>query len=219
MNCGASRVSAIILAAGSGNRFGDRKQFAVVGGRRLVDWAVETAAAVCDEVIVVLPAGVEWDGPPVAAAVLGGRSRSASVRSGLAAVSADTNIIVVHDPAHPLVTSSLMKVVITAVRAGADAAFPAVPLTEPLKQIEGTRVVRTVPREGVMMVQSPHAFRADVLRKAHVSDPEVVEDTMLVEALGGDIVIVPGDPRNIHVTTREELAIVSLLLHDEATTG
>jgi len=210
----SDRVSAIILAAGSGNRFGERKQFAVVRGRRLVDRVVETAASVCNDVVVVLPAGVEWDGVPVAAAVVGGRSRSASVRRALAALPADAGIIVVHDPAHPLVTAALMEAVIDAVRHGADAALPAVPLTEPLKQIEGTRVVRTVPRDGVMVVQSPHAFRAEVLRNAHASGAEAVEDTMLVEALAGNIVVVPGDPRNIHVTTREELAIVTRLLDD-----
>lgn len=207
-------ISAIVLAAGSGNRFGGHKQFALVRGRRLVDRVVETVSRVCDEVIVVLPPGVEWDGPPVAAAVTGGFTRSESVRRGLSAVSAAAEIVVTHDPAHPLAKHSLLEAVIEAVRRGADAAVPAVHIAETLKQVEGDRVVGTTPRNGIMMVQGPAAFRAEVLRAAHASGAEALEDTMLVEAIGGTIVVVPGDVRNIHVTTLEDLDIVARLLDD-----
>src|SRR5262245_49893386 len=97
-----ARVSGIVVAAGSGSRFGTPKQFATLRGSRLVDIAVDAAARACDEVVVVLPPGTDWDGAPVAAAVPGGAQRSHSVRSGLDAVSPDAEIVVVHDAARPL---------------------------------------------------------------------------------------------------------------------
>ena len=99
------RVSAIVVAAGSGTRFGTAKQFAIAGDARLVDIAVMTAEHACDEVVVVLPDGIDWDGPPVSAAVGGGATRSDSVRAGLAAVDPTTEIVVVHDAARPLASA------------------------------------------------------------------------------------------------------------------
>ena len=85
-----ARTSAVVVAGGRGDRFGAPKQFATAAGARLVDHAVAAAAAVCNEVVVVLPPGVNWDGSVVQAVVAGGSSRSESVRAGLAAVADDT---------------------------------------------------------------------------------------------------------------------------------
>lgn len=205
-------VWGIVLAAGSGQRYGGWKQFAEVGGRRLVDRVVEVAATACDAIVLVLPAGVEWDGAQVAATVVGGATRSQSVRRGLAAVPGRADIIVELDPAHPLVTASLIASVVRAVREGADAAIPALPIAETLKRVDGTRVVETVPRDGLVLTQAPLAFRAAVLRAVHASAPEVVEDTIPVEASGGTVAVVPGDPRNLHVTRPEDLDLVARLL-------
>jgi 2-C-methyl-D-erythritol 4-phosphate cytidylyltransferase len=205
-------VWGIVLAAGSGSRFGGQKQFAEVHGERLVDLAIDTTAQVCDEVVLVLPPGYQWDGRPVAAVAAGGSSRSASVRAGLALVSHDAAIIVTHDPAHPLATASLMRDVVAAVRSGADAALPAVSLAEPLKRVRDGRVVATVLRDGIVSVQGPHAFRASALRSAHADEPDALEDTQLIEHLGGSVAVVRGDPRNIHVTEPDELEMVARLL-------
>lgn len=203
-----------MLAAGSGTRFGGRKQFTAVNGRRLVDRAVETASSICESVVVVLPPDVTWDGPPVTASTVGGATRSDSVRSGLAAIPWSTEIVVIHDPAHPLATRRLMEDVIEAVRAGADAALPVISLVDPLKQVQGGRVIRTVPRDEIVMAQSPQAFRADALRAAHEREPDAIEDTMLIEAMGGTIVTVPGDPWNLHVVTPHDLVRAARLLDD-----
>lgn len=206
------QVWGIVLAAGSGRRYGGWKQFAEVGGRRLIDRVVEVAASVCDGIVLVLPRGIGWDGPPVAATVAGGATRSQSVRSGLSAVPRAADIVVELDPAHPLVTASLIAAVVHAVREGADAAIPALPIAETLKRVDGNRVVETVPRDGLVMTQAPLAFRAEVLRAVHASAPEAVEDTILVEAAGGTVAVVPGDPRNLHVTRPEDLDLVARLL-------
>ena len=97
-------VWGIVVAAGRGDRFGQPKQFCDLAGTRVVDLSVAAMTAACDAVVLVLPAGVSWDGEPVAAAVAGGETRSDSVRAGLRAVPAEADVVVVHDAARPLAT-------------------------------------------------------------------------------------------------------------------
>src|SRR5262249_51062708 len=184
---------------------GGGKRFESVGGARLVDRAVDAATGACDEVVVVLPEGCVWDGAPVSAAVVGGASRSASVRAGLAEVPESATIIVVHDAARPLASPALFDAVITAVRAGADAAVPAVPVPDTVKRVDGERVVETVTRDGLVAVQTPQAFRADGLREAHAFDADATDDAAMIEAAGGRVVVVPGEPANLKVTTPADL--------------
>jgi 2-C-methyl-D-erythritol 4-phosphate cytidylyltransferase len=208
--------AAILVAAGGGERFGAPKQFLALGGVRLVDRAVATASEVCDEVIVVLPAGRPWDGDPVTAAVPGGTTRAASVRAGLTAVSPGADVIVVHDAARPLATPQLFRAVISAVRAGADAAVPAVPVTDTVKRVAGDRVVGTVPRDDLVAVQTPQAFRTESLRAGHVGDADTTDDAALIEASGGTVVTVAGDVRNLKVTTTADLTVAAALLAEES---
>jgi 2-C-methyl-D-erythritol 4-phosphate cytidylyltransferase len=205
-------TSAIVVAGGRGERFGAAKQFLSAGSARLVDHAVASAAAVCDEVVVVLPEGKEWDGCPVTAAVVGGATRSASVRAGLDAVSPDADVIVVHDGARPLASQGLFELVIDTVRAGADAAVPVLEVADTLKRVDGTRVIETVARDGLVVVQTPQAFRASALRDAHAESDDATDDAALVEQRGGNVVVVAGDPRNVKVTTVADLALVTSLL-------
>ena len=92
------------------------KQFADLAGTRVVDRAVGNARRACDGVVLVLAPGVEWTGPSVDALVVGGATRSASVRSGLEAVPPDADVVVVHDAARPLASDALFSAVIGAVR-------------------------------------------------------------------------------------------------------
>ncbi|MDQ1431985.1 MAG: 2-C-methyl-D-erythritol 4-phosphate cytidylyltransferase, partial [Actinomycetota bacterium] len=107
---------AVIVAAGWGERFGGPKQFSDLGGARLVDHAIATAAEVCDAVVLVVPDATDWQGADVDALVTGGASRAESVRAGLAAVPISAEVIVVHDAARPLATADLFVAVIEAVR-------------------------------------------------------------------------------------------------------
>lgn len=202
----------IVVAGGTGSRFGTVKQFESIGGARLVDRAVDAAAGACDDVVVVLPDRFPWDGAPVSAAVVGGATRSASVRAGLAATPSSASIIVVHDAARPLASRELFAAVIGAVQRGADAAVPVLPVPDTVKRVDGDRVVETVSREGLVAVQTPQAFRADALRVAHAAGAEATDDAALIEAAGGRVVVVPGDPANVKVTTAADLAIAAALL-------
>ncbi len=202
----------IVVAAGSGARFGGPKQFHELGAERIVDRSVRTALRCCDGVVVVLPAGSEWDGPPVAAAVPGGATRAASVRAGLAAVPASADIVVVHDAARPLAGDALFRAVVDAVRAGADGAIPGLAVADTIKRVEGGRVIATVPRDDLVTVQTPQAFRAGALRDAHRDEADGTDDAALVEAAGGTVVIVEGERTNLKVTGPEDLVLMTALL-------
>jgi 2-C-methyl-D-erythritol 4-phosphate cytidylyltransferase len=203
---------AIVLAGGVSRRFGDRpKQFEPVGGVRMVDRTVAAARRTCDGVALVLPPGREWDGEPVDALAEGGDHQSESLRAGLATLPADAAIAVVADPAHPLASDALFRAVIEAVRRGADGAVPVVPILEVIQRVQDGRVVDTLPKQDLVLTQSPQAFRVSVLRTVHAERPRPVENSSLLVARGHRVDTVPGDAGNLHVTTPEELAVVERL--------
>jgi 2-C-methyl-D-erythritol 4-phosphate cytidylyltransferase len=210
-------VWVVVVAAGSGRRFGASKQFAQLGGRAMVQWAVDASRAVADGVVLVLPPGHDSDpgAPPgvtgADVVVSGGDTRPASVRAGLAAVPASAQVIVVHDGARPLASPALFRAVVAAVADGADAAVPGIAVADTLKRVEHDRVTDTVARDGIVAVQTPQAFRADVLRRAHDTGSEATDDAGLVESLGATVRVVRGEPRNIKVTTAADLEVAQAL--------
>jgi 2-C-methyl-D-erythritol 4-phosphate cytidylyltransferase len=210
------RTFTIVVAAGGGTRFGTAKQFVRLAGVSVVERSVAVAAESTDGVVVVLPADSKWQPAPPVLAVAGGATRSDSVRAGLAVVPTDVDIVVVHDAARPLATRTLFGLVIDAVRAGADAAIPALPLVDTVKRVDGERVVETVPRDDLVAVQTPQAFRADLLRDAHASAAVGTDDAELVEAAGGKVVTVTGEPRNVKLTVAYDLELLRSLLDDGA---
>lgn len=202
---------AVLLAGGTGRRFGGLKQFADIGGQRAVDRVVRAARRVVDGLVLVLPAGVDWDGPAVEAVAPAGLTRAQSVRSGLALVPAQVEFVLVHDAAHPLVREPLLEAVLAAVRDGADGAVSVLPMTQVVERVRDGVVVQVLPKHDQVLGQCPAAFRAEVLRQAHAGDPEAVEDVGLVVSCGGRVVTVPGDPLNLHVTTAEEWSMACAL--------
>lgn len=205
-------VWAVVVAAGGGDRFGAAKQFARLGGRPLVAWAVDAARGAVDGVVLVLPADRTGDAFGADAVVAGGATRAASVRAGLAAVPEAADIVVVHDGARPLATSALFRAVVAEIEAGAAGAVPALAVADTLKVVADGRVVETLSRADVVRAQTPQAFRADVLRAAHEGEPEATDDAGLVEATGATVRVVAGDPRNLKVTTPADLELLSALV-------
>jgi len=195
-------VWTIVVAGGSGSRFGRPKQFELIGKRRVIDHAVDTARVSTDGVVVVVPeADVEAEG-----GLAGGATRSDSVRAGLAEVPDDATIICVHDAARPFASKDLYASVVAAVHAGADGAIPGVAVTDTIKRIDvHSVVVETPPRAELVAVQTPQAFRASVLRAAHASGHDATDDAALVEACGGRVVVVPGEIGNRKITHLEDL--------------
>jgi 2-C-methyl-D-erythritol 4-phosphate cytidylyltransferase len=205
-------VWGIVVGAGRGDRFGRPKQFCTLAGERVVDHACVLLRAACDGVVVVLPSGVPWDGDPGVAAVVGGATRAESVRRGLGAVPEDADVVLVHDAARPLATPAICEAVIAAVHDGADASVPVIPVADTIKRVDGARVIETVDRADLVAVQTPQAFRGHALRAAHAGGDDATDDAALVEAMGGTVVVVPGDVRNIKITTPDDLLVAAALL-------
>ncbi len=203
-------VWAIVVAGGAGARFGGAiaKQFLPLGDARVVDRSLSLVRSVCgDRVVLVVASDRLGDhGTDAERVVVGGATRSGSVRAGLAAVAPDAEIILVHDAARPLVPGAVLSRLLAAIDAGADAAVPGLALTDTVKRVDAAGLVLETPdRASLMAVQTPQAFRADVLRRVHAAGGEATDDAALVEASGGRVVVVPGDPLARKVTTDEDL--------------
>lgn len=202
---------AIVVAGGTGTRFGGQKQFADLEGRPVLSWSLEAARRACDGVVAVLPEGdlTGWDADFV---VAGGATRSGSVRAGLASVPATADVIVVHDAARPLAGLELWKAVIAEVAAGADGAVPACPVTDTIRKKTPDGGTHILDRSALFAIQTPQAFRAAALREAHASGGEATDDAALVEATGGRIMLVDGSPVNLKVTTPSDLLVAAALI-------
>ncbi len=215
-HAGPGEVWAIVVAGGSGTRFGSEKQFVVVHGATVLEHSVATASATCDHVVVVLPADhVDTQVPGADVVVAGGASRSESVRAGLAAVPDDAEVVVVHDAARPNAGRPLFEAVIAAVRDGAHAAVPGVDVADTLRRRTGG----VVDRSSLVAVQTPQAFPADWLRRAHASGGDATDDAGLVEAIGGTVVVVPGERSNLKLTEPADRAVLEALWVHEPTGG
>lgn len=205
-----SSVWCIVVAGGSGRRFGGAKQWAELSGARVVDRSVATAAGVCDGVVVVVPAAdlSDTEVPGAVAVVAGGASRSASVRAGLAAVPASAGVVLVHDAARPLASAELFDRVVAAALEGADVAIPVVAVSDTIRDVDGG----VVDRDRLRAVQTPQGFAASMLRAVHDDEPEATDDAGLVEAAGGTVVLVEGETTNLKLTDPHDLVVAEALL-------
>ncbi len=213
-----AHVWAIVVAGGSGRRFGRLKQFEVLAGRTVVERSVEACRPAAAGVVLVVPGGANFEFDYGADVVVeGGDTRAESVRNGLTVVPHEADVIVVHDAARPLASSQLFGAVVAAVaQPGVDGAIPGLPVSDTIKAIEirdGVAFVESTPdRSTLVAVQTPQAFAADVLRRAHAGGADATDDAALVEALGGTVRVVEGEPRNMKITTPADLRTAEHLL-------
>jgi len=157
------------------------------------------------------------DGPSVTV-VAGGPTRQRSVAAALAAAEAGPPVVLVHDAARPLVPPALVEAVAAAVRAGAAAVVPVLPVADTVKQVDSTgAVVATVDRSVLRTVQTPQGFRRDVLLRGHAvalaaPGPEPTDDAGLVERLGLVVQTIPGSVEALKVTRPVDLLLAEALL-------
>jgi 2-C-methyl-D-erythritol 4-phosphate cytidylyltransferase len=195
----------VVVAAGSGHRFGGPKHTSELAGKPLYQWAVACLqSAGCEGVVVVgeVPGGVP-----------GGSRRRDSVAAGLAALPDDAHLVLVHDAARPLASVDLARAVTARLQAG-DAAgvVPAVPVRDTVKRVALGVIVETVSRADLIAVQTPQGFVLADLVAAHAADDEdATDDAALIERAGGVVVTVPGEPSNIKVTYPQDLELARAL--------
>jgi 2-C-methyl-D-erythritol 4-phosphate cytidylyltransferase len=221
-------VGVVVVAAGRGTRFGGEtpKQYQPIGGVPMVLRAVRPFAAHPDvaQVALVLPPA-DAEAPPAflrgvvgagLVVVAGGAERSDSVAAGLRALGPECTVVLVHDAARPFVGRAVIDAVIAHARAG-EGAVAAVRVSDTLKQAaaeDATRVARTVPRDGLWRAQTPQGFPRAVLERAYAAARDeggATDDAALVERTGVSVRLVPDSPRNMKVTTSEDLALAELL--------
>jgi 2-C-methyl-D-erythritol 4-phosphate cytidylyltransferase len=214
-------VAAIVAAAGRGERLGARvpKALVEVCGAPLVVHAVSRLqAAGCDVVIVAAPGeAVDHFAAllPGATVIAGGATRQASVAAALQTLSNDVDVVLGHDAARGLAPTAVAETVIAAVRAGADAVVPVMPVADTVKEVDSAGWVRrTLDRGALRAVQTPQGFRRLILERAHQSaaSGDSLDDASLVEALGLTVRTVPGDPAALKVTTPVDLLTVAALV-------
>jgi 2-C-methyl-D-erythritol 4-phosphate cytidylyltransferase len=223
------RSAAIVVAAGSGERLGAGvpKAFVPLAGRAMVAWSLDALqAAGVPRAVVAVPPGhgaaaedalaAAGAGFPLGLALVeGGATRSASVRNGLGAVG-EAEAVLVHEAARPMAAPELFTRTLAALH-DADAAIAAARVTDTIKEAGADGVVvRTHDRSRLWAIQTPQAFRADVLRRAlDVDDAvlaEATDDAWLVERAGGRVRVVESPPANFKVTTPHDLAVAESLL-------
>lgn len=231
-----SEACAVLTAAGSGSRLGCEVPKALVelSGRPLVWWAARGLRAGGVGTIVVTAPAASLDEFRAVIADIGGvevvagsdRSRQASVALGLAALGQrnEGDVVLVHDAARPLTPAQVTARVIDAVRAGAGAVIPVLPVTDTLKSVDASGVVTGTPRRADMVaVQTPQGFRWDVLMRAHEAGASLgadeavaaTDDAGLVEAIGAVVHTVAGDERSLKVTRPLDLSLAQLLAGQE----
>jgi 2-C-methyl-D-erythritol 4-phosphate cytidylyltransferase/2-C-methyl-D-erythritol 2,4-cyclodiphosphate synthase len=215
-------VTAIIAAGGAGLRLGAGvpKQLLEVGGLSILQRSVEAFAGhpEVDDVIVALPAELAA-APPLSLgdglgfrAVAGGARRQDSVARAFRAIERRTDVVLIHDAARPFITDDLISGVILAA-AEHGAAIVAQPVSDTVKRVRrdgaALAVVETIPRESVFLAQTPQAFRVDVLEAAIAlgeSGVEATDEAALAERAGHTVYVVEGTPRNLKITTTDDLA-------------
>jgi 2-C-methyl-D-erythritol 4-phosphate cytidylyltransferase len=215
---------ALIVAAGRGERlgFGRPKALVPLCGRPMLEWSVAALRSVpaVRTIVVALPGEALDEAPEGTVAVAGGEQRSHSVRAALAACPAGDPVIV-HDAARPLASAALFEQALDELeRFQADAVIAAAPVTDTIKRSgpDGRTVAQTLDRSRLWAVQTPQVFRRTALERALAAGDKhlarATDDAWLVERAGGVVRIVGSDPRNMKVTTADDLRIAELLLSE-----
>jgi 2-C-methyl-D-erythritol 4-phosphate cytidylyltransferase len=222
-------VSAIIPAAGKGQRFGSQlnKQFVELKGRPLLYYTLrqfELSTAI-DEIILVVPEAWLPEIPPVFVEqyqfskikkiVSGGKERFESVANGLQQIDSRADMVVVHDGVRPFISTQLIAESVDACAIYRAVAL-AVPVKDTIKVVEQGVVQKTLDRSVLWAVQTPQVFQANLLREAYAQLPglsqSVTDDAMLVEALGHPVRIIAGDYRNIKITSPDDLHLAEFFI-------
>lgn len=221
--------TAIIVAAGSGNRFNSKtpKQFAEILGKPIIIHTLEKfeACEAVSQIVLVLPSGEisafeslieKFELTKIKIIVAGGASRAESVLNGLNAADPEADIVAVHDGVRPLVSIDEITATIEKAQETGAACLVAV-VTDTIKEVAEGKIIKTLDRTKLRRAMTPQAFRYSILREAldqGILDDDVTDECMLVENLGHQIAYVEGSSRNIKITRPEDRTMAEALLRE-----
>ena len=211
------KVSAIIPAAGLGNRFGEAKQFKLLAGTPLFIHSIKTFlnSSKIHEIVVVVPedkkdsihkAIMSISGDKKITITLGGERRQDSVKNGVLVSDITSDLICIHDAARPFITETLIDDSINSCEYF-DGAVIAIKSVDTVKYSENNIIMKTIDRNRIWLAQTPQVFWKDKLLKAYDSMDEsivITDEASIMEKMGYKICLVPGDIKNNKITTFED---------------
>ena len=210
------KVAAIIAAGGSGKRMGQRKQFLPLAGRSVLEWTIsafKNVPGISEIILVVSPDDLDRAKNLSAKITASGAERQDSVKNGMKLVAPDTDIVVVHDGARPLITADIIeKAIKEAMEYGA--CVVGVPVKDTIKRVGDDLFVEgTVDRDNLWQAQTPQAFKYEIITRAlKKAKAKMTDDAKLVEDLKIKVKMVLGSYENIKITTPEDMAIAEEIL-------
>jgi len=221
-----NKVSAIILAAGSGSRFGEKKQFKHLNGKPI--WAYSLNAFIqskcVDELILVIPNDsletlkrsqdfTSLNKENNIKLVLGGESRKDSVLNGLKAVKKANDIVCIHDAVRPFIKISYIKHSVEAC-SDFDGAIIAIPSVDTVKKVDNQIIKNTIDRESLWMAQTPQTFKKEKLLYAikNFSHLNITDESMLMEEANFKIKLIEGDQSNFKITNEIDWELAKVIV-------
>ena len=218
------KIGAIIVAAGSGQRFGERKQFKELNKKPLYQHSLEQfiLSESISEICLVVPEDLTKEVSQkvknfnkVIKVTAGGELRQDSVLNGVNELGEECELVCVHDAARPFVTTEIINTTIKACKE-MDGTIAAVPASDTVKEVDpNNRIKKTIPREAVWLAQTPQVFHRSKLLQAlayaKTNKVIVTDEASLLESLGFSVGVVEGDAKNIKITTPADWSIAEFL--------
>ena len=220
------KIGAVIVAAGSGLRFGERKQIRKLGPKPLYLYSLQSFVdcKLIDEIVLVVPKDLLKTISSEAIKlnksikiVEGGKLRQDSVLAGLNTLSVDCEIVCIHDAARPFVSNALIKKTINVCN-NFDGAIAALPSRDTVKEVQAkdVRINKTIPRETIWLAQTPQTFHTkqliNALLYAHENKIVVTDESTLLESLNYSIAVGEGSVNNFKITTQDDWKLAELIL-------
>ena len=224
-----NKVSAIILAAGSGSRFGEIKQFKELNGKPIWVYSINTfiLSECVDELILVVPNHsletlkksqifISLNEKDNIKLVSGGKSRKDSVINGLKSVKEENGIVCIHDAARPFIKTSYIKYSIDAC-SEFDGAIIAIPAVDTVKKADNQLIKNTIDRESLWMAQTPQTFKKDKLLYAikNFSHLNITDESILMEEANFKIKLIEGDQSNFKITNAIDWELAKVIVKGE----
>ena len=218
------RVGAVVPSAGQGERFGNKKQFKLLGRRPLLFHTLNPFLKCNDiaEIIVVIPEEdletisrelTSFTSAKPLKAVVGGSQRQISVLNGCLALSDNVEIISVHDAVRPFVTPELISATIAGCDY-ADGCIAAIPSKDTIKQVSENSIQNTIDRNSIWLAQTPQTFHRDILINALQQDMIATDEASMVEAAGGKVLVTEGFAGNFKITSSEDWKLAENIIND-----